>query len=150
MINLIRRDFTVELPLEAAWRHLARVEQWPSWARHIRRIELRPPGELGPQSTGVIHLRNGLKCTFRMTEFNPPHNWKWDGRFLWLTVHYDHQFEKSAGQTRLIWVVQASGLGAGVLGRLFARLYRASLDKAIPRLIAEMNATGSGAGRVPT
>ncbi len=36
MITLIRREFTVELPLEKAWQHFARVEQWPSWTKHIK------------------------------------------------------------------------------------------------------------------
>ena len=94
MVTLIQREFTVGIPLQRAWDHLARVKQWPSWAPHIKEIELHPPGELGPESTGVIHLSNGMKPAFRMTEFNPPRNWKWVGPFLWATVIYDHQFEE--------------------------------------------------------
>ena len=144
MVTLIRREFTVGVPLQKAWEHLARVEQWPSWAAHIKRIDLEPPGQLGPQSTGVIHLANGMKPAFRMTEFNPPRNWKWVGPFLWLTVIYDHQFEElDAEHTRLTWIVQATGLGASVLGRLFARIYRGNLETAIPLLVAEMNASSA-------
>jgi len=120
------------------------VEQWPSWAAHIKRIDLEPPGQLGAQSTGVIHLVNGMKPVFRMTEFNPPRNWKWVGAFLWLTVIYDHQFEQlDAEHTKLTWIVQATGFGASVLGRLFAKIYRGNLGKAIPLLIAEMNASSA-------
>jgi len=61
MVTLLQREFTVGISLQRAWDHLARVEQWPSWAPHIKKIELQPPGELGPQSTGVIHLTNGMK-----------------------------------------------------------------------------------------
>jgi len=39
MITLLRREFTMELPPEKAWQHLARVEQWPSWAKHIKQVE---------------------------------------------------------------------------------------------------------------
>jgi hypothetical protein len=127
--------------LQRAWDHLARVEQWPSWALHIKKIELQPPGELGPQSSGVIRLTNGITPVFRMTEFNPPRNWKWVSRFLWLTVIYDHRFEALDGEhTKLIWIVEAQGWGAGILGRLFARIYRRNLERAIPLLIREMNA----------
>jgi hypothetical protein len=141
-VTLLRREFTVPVSLPRAWEHLARVEQWPSWAPHIKRIELQPPGELGPQSMGVLYLSNGMKPAFRVTELNPPHNWKWVGRFLWLTVLYDHWFESfDAGHTRLTWVVQARGFGATILGPRFARIYRGHLDKAIPLLIAEMNAS---------
>jgi carbon monoxide dehydrogenase subunit G len=141
MVQLIEREFTVSVPLQAAWDHLAHIEQWPSWAPHIRRIALAPPGELGPQSTGVIHLTNGIKPVFQVTEFNPPRNWKWVGQFLWLTVIYDHQFEAiDSKHTRLAWTVSAQGLAAGTIGRLFAMIYRRSLEKAIPRLIRQMNA----------
>jgi len=141
MITLLQREFTVDVPLARAWDHLARIEEWPSWARHIKQIELRPPGELGPQSTGVIHLTNGIQSAFRMTEFNPPRNWKWVGPILWGTVIYDHRFEAlDAEHTRLIWTVEAEGFGVNVVGRLFAMIYRRNLEKAVPRLIREMNA----------
>ena len=128
MVTLIQREFTVDVSSQRAWDHLARIEQWPSWAPHIKKIELHPPGEISQHSTGVIHLTNGMKPVFRMTEFNPPRNWKWVGAFLWLTVIYDHRFEKlDAEHTRLIWVVEAKGFGVSILGRLFARIYRRHL-----------------------
>ena len=145
-VTLLRREFTVDLPLSRAWEHLAQIEQWPSWAPHIKRIELQPPGELRQQSTGILHLKNGMRPTFRVTEFNLPHNWIWVGNFLWATVIYDHQFEPlDAGHTKLTWIVAAKGFGASILGRLFARIYRVSLDRAIPLLIAEMNASALSA-----
>jgi hypothetical protein len=78
----LRREFTVELPVEQAWQQLARVERWPSWAKHIKQVEVQPPGELGPESTARFHLTNGFKPVFKMTEFNPYRNWKWVGGFL--------------------------------------------------------------------
>src|SRR5262245_33680241 len=136
MVTLIDREFTVSVSRERAWQHLARVDQWPSWARHIKSIELRPERTLGPQSSGVIHLTNGIKSTFRVTEFNPDRNWKWVGPFLWLTIYYDHRFESiSSRQTRLRFILEASGFGAGSLGRLFAWIYSRNLNKAIPLLI---------------
>jgi hypothetical protein len=140
MITLIEREFTVNVALVQAWDHLARIEHWPSWAPHIKRIELEPRGELGPQSRGVIHLTNGMKPVFQVTTFHPPQSWKWVGGFLWLTVHYDHQFEALDGDhTKLIWTIEAEGFGASVLGRPFASIYRRHLERAIPRLIREMN-----------
>ena len=142
MIELLRREFTVQLPLQRAWQHLARLEQWPSWARHIRQIKADPPGELAATSKGSLHLRNGIKPCFQVTDFNPHRNWKWVGGFLWATVHYDHFFEEvSPTQTKLTWVVEAEGSGISVIGRLFAKVYSKDLDKAIPLLVREMNAT---------
>jgi Polyketide cyclase / dehydrase and lipid transport len=141
----IRREFVVEVPQEAAWEDLSQIERWPSWAKHIKRVELMPAGELGPKSKGVIHLSNGIKSEFTMTEFNPYRNWKWVGPFLWLTIYYDHIFEPlDPRRTRLIWIVEAEGFGVSILGRLFAKIYNRNLDKAIPLLISEINARNCG------
>ncbi len=144
MIELLRREFTVNVPLEVAWQHLARVEQWPSWAKHIKRVEAIPPGELTSSSIGHIHLRNGIKSAFKMSEFKPPRNWKWVGPFLWLAIHYDHIFEPvDSRHTKLVWIVAAEGFGVSIFGKLFAAIYNGNLNKAVPRLIAEVNTTRS-------
>jgi len=138
-MRLLERKFRVSVEPREAWAHLARIERWPSWARHIRRIELSPAGTLTPTSQGIIRLRNGIRSTFRMEEFNYDRNWKWVGAFLWLKVHYDHQFHRtgSAG-TEIHFVLDGEGFGVAVFGRLFATIYARSLDRAIPRLIAEL------------
>jgi hypothetical protein len=142
MITLLRREFIVNRPVETAWQYLARIDKWPSWARHIKQIEMQPPGALGPKSTGLIHLRNGVKPAFTVTEFNPYRNWKWVGKFLWATVHYDHLFEEqNSTQTKFTWIVEASGFGVSVIGRLFGMIYKKDLDRAIPLLVAEINAS---------
>jgi hypothetical protein len=133
----LQREFEVRASVADAWRVLAQASEWPRWARHIRRIDVTPAGDLGPDSSGSIHLRNGIRSTFRMQEFNPGRNWKWVGPFLWLEIHYDHRFEAVApDRARLTWVVEASGVGVSLFGRLFAAVYARSLDKAIPALIA--------------
>jgi len=141
MLDLIRREFKVDVPLTSAWKHLAEVEKWPSWARHIKEVELNPKGELTLSTVGRFRLANGVKSDFKMVELNPLQNWKWVGVFLWLVVHYDHQFQKVHERcTKLTWIVSADGFGVSVLGRLFAAIYKRNLDKAIPLLISEMNA----------
>jgi hypothetical protein len=139
-MKAIQREFVVEVGQETAWQGLAKVESWPSWAKHIKRIEVIPAGELGPKSKGVIHLSNGIKSEFTMTEFNPYRNWKWVGPFLWLTINYDHIFESlDPSRTKLTWIVEAEGFGVSIVGRLFATIYNRNLSKAIPLLISEMN-----------
>ena len=139
IVTLLRREFIVALPLEDAWEHLARVEQWPSWAKHIRQVKVEPSGGLAAHSIGVIHLSNGIKSAFKMTQFNPHRNWKWTGGFLWLTILYDHAFEEvGPRQTRLTWTIEGKGIGVSTFGRLFAKVYSGNLDKAIPSLIQEM------------
>ena len=145
MLLLPRREFKVELPVKDAWQHLSRVEKWPTWAEHIKEVKVQAGSPLNPKSEGVIYLSNGIKSAFSMIEFNPYTNWKWAGRFLWLTVHYDHIFEEvDSRRTKLTWVIEADGMGVSVFGKLFAKIYKKNLDKAIPALIAEMNVSDGG------
>jgi hypothetical protein len=56
-----------------------------------------------------------------------------------MTVHYDHQFNKAGPQELEIrFVLDGEGLGAGVFGRVFAAIYARNLDRAIPRLVREL------------
>lgn len=139
MIRLLERRFRVRAPLERAWSHLERVEQWPSWARHIRRIDLQPPGPLRSDSAGALVLTNGIRSTFRMEQLNLGENWKWEGPFLWISVHYDHRFAHAGpDEAEIAFVLDGEGFGAAVFGRLFAAIYARNLDRAIPNLIREI------------
>jgi hypothetical protein len=138
---LIHREFVVDAPLATAWEHLAQIRRWPSWARHIKRIDVVPDEELGAETAGLIHLRNGIESRFQMTEFEPLRSWKWVGPFLWFTVHYDHLFEPiDERRTKMTFVVEAEGRGVAVVGPLFAAIYSRNLDRAIPNLKAEIAA----------
>jgi hypothetical protein len=136
---LVRRTLEVALPPSEVWDRLARVEEWPSWARHIRSARLDPPGALGPGSRGVFLLRPGIPARFAMTRWDPPRGWKWRGRFLWLEVGYDHRFEPlPGGGTRIVLEVDGAGFAVGSLGRLFALVYARNLDRALPLLAREL------------
>ncbi len=144
MLQLIKREFEVAVTPEVAWRHLAQIERWPSWAKHIRTVELTPSGALTPESSGHFLLKNGIRSTFRVVQLSAFQGWKWVGPFLWLTVHYDHRFEPIGQQgTRLTWMVDAEGVGVGLVGRLYAVIYNRNLDIAIPNLIREMNTSNA-------
>lgn len=141
MNRLLERRFSAKVGAEAAWRHLEKVEAWPSWARHMNKVVLDPPGRLGPHSSGTIYLKGGPRSTFRVVELVPGTSWRWVGPFLWLTVSYDHRFHAiGERETELTFVVEAEGTGVGLLGPLFARIYARNLDHAIPNLVAELEA----------
>lgn len=144
--SLLTRSFEVDLPLEEVWRQLGRIEDWPRWAGHIRTVEHQPGEQLGPDSSGRIHLRGGAKSTFRMSEYDPYRHWAWTGPFLWLRVRYDHRFEPlAADRTRLTWIVEGDGAGVATIGRVFGAIYAGNLDQAIPRFVAWAETEGRAA-----
>ena len=139
MREVVRREFVVDVPLQEAWEHLADVEAWPSWAKHIRKVTLQPPGPLTGTSAGAFRLAGGVRSTFRMDVFEPPVRWQWVGRLPTFEIHYDHRFAAvDDTSTRLTWTVAVAGPGAGALGRAFAVVYARNLDRAIPNLCAEL------------
>jgi len=140
MKRIVDRSFTARCSVQAAWNYLAAVENWPSWAKHIRSIERSPAGALARETKGLIRLSNGFKSTFAMTEFNPPRNWKWVGPFLGARIHYDHVFEAvSANETRIRFTLDAEGWTVPLVGWLFGAIYRRNLNRAIPLLVEEMD-----------
>ncbi len=94
MLDLVRREFEVAIPLATAWKHLAQVEQWPTWARHIKHVELNPKGELTLSTVGSFRLANGVKSDFKMTEIIRSKIGNGLASFYGLWVHYDHRFER--------------------------------------------------------
>jgi len=139
--RVVDKTFTVRAPIEVAWNHIAEVEKWPSWAKHIRAVTKSPAGPLSASSNGTLKLSNGAKSTFRMTEFDPPRHWKWVGPFLGLQIYYDHVFaQDEPGKTKIRFTVDSTG-GPTVLFRpIFAMIYRRNLEQAIPLLIQEIEA----------
>jgi hypothetical protein len=142
--ELVRREFVVDAPPQLAWNHLANVESWTSWAKHIKRVTLEPTGALTDHSAGSFRLAGGARSTFRMEVYEPPTRWQWVGRFLTADVHYDHRFVPVDNEhKRLVWTVSADGLGEGSLGRVFGAIYARNLDKAIPNLQRELHNTSA-------
>lgn len=141
--RMLERSFRVRAAPAAAWAEIAEVREWPRWARHIRSVDLEPAGALGPSSRGTLRLTNGIRSTFRVTDFEPGRRWLWVGPFLWLEVRYDHVVEADpGGGSRVTFTVDGSGLGVSTLGRLFAFVYARNLDRAIPQLQERLGGAG--------
>ena len=139
MKRLIDESFEVAVPLTAAWDHLAQIERWPSWAKHIKSVIRNPAGPLSVDTEGTINLSIGVATTFKMTEFEPMRHWKWRGGLLGAQLDYDHVFTALApARTRVQFTIDASGWQAAIVGPAFAAIYRRNLLRAIPLLIAEI------------
>ena len=140
MITILNREFIVDATVESAWAHLAKIEKWPSWARHIKDVKLSPSGDISHNSVGSLKLTNGIESEFRVTEFQLYHNWKWRGPFLWMGMEYDHRFEPLGYyKTKFTWIIEGEGMGASTIGCVFAWHYKRNLDNAIPLLQHEIS-----------
>ena len=141
MQHLLTRTFEADTNASAAWNHLIAAEAWPSWAHHLSSVVLTPPGPASADTAAVLRLTNRTRATVAMTEFDDQHRFRWDGRFLWLDLGYDHRVEPiDDSRSRITFTVFGHGIGINSIGRVFARIYGRNLDAAIPRLQAELAA----------
>jgi Polyketide cyclase / dehydrase and lipid transport len=139
MKRLLERTFVVEAAAERAWAELVAAEQWPRWARHLRSVQVTPPGPVGPGSSATLKLTNRTRATMRVTEFQDGRRFRWEGSFLWLGLGYDHLVDTDEmGRVTITFTVDAAGLGVRAIGALFAGIYARNLDRAIPRLQARL------------
>ena len=139
MKRLLERTFAVEAAAERAWAELVAAEQWPKWARHLRSVQVTPPGPVGPASSATLKLTNHTTATVKVTEFQEGRRFRWEGSFLWLSLGYDHLVTTDdTGRVTITFTVDAAGPGVTTIGPLFASIYARNLDRAIPRLQALM------------
>ena len=145
MRKMLERSFVVDATADEAWRRLCDLDDWPTWASFMRRVEVSPPGPAGPNTIATIVMTNHTRARVAMTEFVDGHRFRWEGSFLWLRLGYDHIIDPlDDGRARVSFVVDGGGVGVGTIGRLFAWAYARNLDRAIPvfrRLVESMTAS---------
>ena len=142
--ELLRREFTVEAPLASTWHAFANVADWPRWARHIRHVAVTPPGLIGPASTGSLSFRPIGRSRFQISSYDQGVRWEWVGNVLWLKIRYDHRFAAEGDRTQMTWTVSEDGGRRSLLGRIFAWFYARLVDRAIPRLQAQLASAHRG------
>jgi hypothetical protein len=123
MRRMLERSFDVQAAPSAASRVLVDAVDWPTWAPHLRRVEVTPPGPVGPSSRATLRLANGTSAKVAVTEFEDRRRFRWEGSFLWLGLGYDHVVEPRGQGSRITFRVDGWGCGLSTLGRLFARVY---------------------------
>jgi hypothetical protein len=137
--EVLREQVTVDRPEQAAWDHLAALERWPSWAGHIRSMDPSPPGALTASTSVKLHMRNGVKATMTVTEYDPPRRWVWEGSSLGTVTRFEHRFEPVGdGRTRIWFLAWMGGPFARPGGWWFGRAMKRYLTRAFPKLKAEI------------
>ncbi len=135
MREVVREQIVVDRPPPVVWSHLAKLEEWPSWAAHIRRMRPTPPGELTAATQVLLHMRAGPRTKMIVTEYDPPRRWVWGGRSLGVTTRFEHKLEEIGHERTRIWFLACvSGPLAGPGGWMFGRMMRRYLARALPKL----------------
>lgn len=139
MKQVVREQIEVDRPPTVIWDHLAKLEQWPSWAGHIKKMDPTPPGELTSETEVVLHMKMGARTRMRVTEYDPPRRWMWEGKGFGTTIRFEHALEPvGEGRTRVWFLAWMGGPLSGPGGWTFGRMMRRYLSAALPALKAEI------------
>jgi hypothetical protein len=140
--EVVREEVVVDRPAWDVWGHLAKLEQWPSWAAHIRRMDPTPPGELAAETRVVLHMRAGPRASMTVTEFDAPRRWVWEGRSLGVTTRFEHRLDEVAeSRTRVWFLAWMSGPLSLPAGWAFGTMMHRYLLRALPKLKDEIEAS---------
>jgi hypothetical protein len=140
--EVVREQVVVDRPAAEARKHLAKLQEWPSWAAHIRRMDPTPPGELTASTQVLLHMRAGPSTNLIVTEYDPPRRWVWEGRSFGVTTRFEHALEEiGEARTRIWFLAWMSGPLAGPGGWVFGKMMHRYLCRALPKLKREMEAT---------
>jgi Polyketide cyclase / dehydrase and lipid transport len=134
MGNLVHGSRQTTASCEAVWEILADVASWPdTFALHLKRARLSGPLEKGV--TAVVENRSPpTKTTFTVHSFSPGRSFAWDGRILWLTLHFDHRCETTDAGCLVIFDVDLNGAFAGVIRPLVRPAYDPKMQRALDLL----------------
>lgn len=142
MVEVVREQVLVDRPASIAWSHLAHLEEWPSWAEHITRMEPTPPGDLRDSTHVLLHMRAGPRNEMKVTEYDPPNRWVWEGRSFGVTTRFEHRFEGVGDNATRIWFLGWMNGPLSFIGApIFRRMMHGYLVKALPKLKLEIEAT---------
>jgi hypothetical protein len=132
-----RREIVANVSRDVAWDHFSRPKQWSSWLGAGAPTEVTPSDVVGPDTVAKF----GGSFTFRMSQFKPTEHWMWTARLGWLTIDYDHTFERiSDRQTRMVFRQTVTGFGNDLLAVVIRGATAASGHQAaLNRLADEMN-----------
>lgn len=139
MREVVREQVVVDRPAHAVWTHLAKLKEWPSWAKHIRQMDPTPPRELTASTHVMLHMRAGPRTLMIVTEYEPPRRWVWEGRSFGMTTRFEHKLEEiGEGRTRIWFLAWVSGPLSGPGGWIFGKMMHRYLALALPKLKGEI------------
>ncbi|MFB8752969.1 SRPBCC family protein [Streptomyces parvulus] len=118
-------------PIDAdtAWRRYARLDEWASWAPHIRRVHARRRS-LAPGLTGRVESVTGLKVPFRVDAVDDVRRaWSWRVRVGPVRLRLHHQVHARDGGCSTDLTLN----GPGLVLAAYAPLARFALRRLVRR-----------------
>ena len=128
-VGIVRIEDQVEISSGAdkVWALTIDVERWPELTSTITSVERLDEGPLRVGSTARIVQPKQPPRVWTVTRLDPLRRFEWHTRARSVTMTGIHLIDTVAGGCRNTLVLELTGLGSGLLGRLAKRPLAAAL-----------------------
>jgi uncharacterized membrane protein len=111
---------SIDAPVEAVWRVLSDVSQWPHWLPTVSRVEPLNGEALRPGARFVVHQPKLRPATWTVSEMDEPRRFVWVARSPGLQMVAEHAItQDSPATSRVVLRFSFGGLLGGIIGRSF-------------------------------
>ena len=114
----------IAAPAATVWHLTTDVERWPSLFPTVTSVQRETPGELSVGSTALIKQPGQKATQWTVTAIEPEHRFEWEASVYGVRTVARHLIEPTATGATNTLVLELSGRGAGVMGRLVGRKLR--------------------------
>lgn len=113
----------ISAPVEAVWRVLADVVQWPQWVPTVERVEALDQATLHVGSRFVIHQPKLRPATWTVSEIEELRRFVWVARSPGIHMVAEHSvIQDSPASSRIVLRFTFAGFLGVIVGRLFSSL----------------------------
>ncbi|MGW5556721.1 SRPBCC family protein [Micromonospora sp. NPDC003944] len=118
-------DTEITADAEQVWAVLVDVPRWPEWTASVTGAERGEPGPLAVGATARLTQPRLRPAVWRVTELTERREFVWVSEAPGVRTTGEHRLVPlSDGRTRVELAIDQSGPLAGLIGRLYAGLFR--------------------------
>ena len=118
----------IAAPVDAVWRVLSDVVQWPQWLPTVVGVEALDQPSLRLGSRFLIRQPRLRPATWTVSELEEPRRFVWVARSPGLRMVAEHSVTQDApAGSRVVLRFEFAGLLGGIVGRIFGSLTRTYL-----------------------
>ena len=120
-------ELTIAAPIDVVWDLTVDIEAWPSVTPTITKVERLDAGPLKVGSRAKLTQPAQRPAVWTVTRLEAPNTYAWERRLFKARMVGFHHLEAVPEGTRNTLVLELTGPGSGLLGRLLGRAFRSGI-----------------------
>jgi uncharacterized membrane protein len=119
---------TIEAPADRVWQLNVEVESWPAITpTTMQRVERLDDGPFGLGSSARIKQPGQTSAVWTVTRFEDGREFAWQTKRMGMVMTGTHRLEDLGGRRHNTLVLEVTGPGSGIFGRVIGPLLRKTI-----------------------